>query len=111
MRTITGKATDKRRNRRRAITGAAALMLAETVAMRLRGYRIGTDVVVRCRQGHLFTTIWLPGASLKSLKLGWWRYQWCPVGHHLSFVTPVRDSGLSEEEERIARQTKDIRIP
>lgn len=79
--------------------------------MRLRGYRIGGNVVVRCRQGHLFTTIWLPGASLKSLKLGLWRYQWCPVGHRLSLVTPVRESDLSEEEKRIARQTTDIRIP
>jgi hypothetical protein len=26
-----------------------------------------TDVVVRCSQGHLFTTIWIAGASLKPL--------------------------------------------
>jgi hypothetical protein len=111
MRTFSQKTTHKRRNRRRAVIAGAAAILVETAAMRLRGYRIGGDVVVRCRRGHLFTTIWLPGASLKSLKLGYWRYQWCPVGHHVSLVTPVKESDLSEEEERVARQTKDIRIP
>ena len=105
------KPTDKCRNRRRTIIAEAVAIVIETAAMRLRGYRIGGNVVVRCRQGHLFTTIWLPGASLKSLKLGWWRYQWCPVGHHWSLATPVKESDLSEEEKRIARQTKDIRIP
>ena len=29
----------------------------------------GRNVVVRCRQGHLFTTIWIPGGSLKALRL------------------------------------------
>jgi hypothetical protein len=111
MRTIRRKSTDKPRKRRRAVIAGAAAILLETAAMRVRGYPIGGNVVVRCRRGDLFTTIWLPGASLKSLKLGWWRYQWCPVGHHLSLVTPVKESDLSEEQERIARQTRDIRIP
>src|SRR5262249_34876967 len=26
----------------------------------LSGYRFGADVVVRCRDGHLFTTTWIP---------------------------------------------------
>ncbi len=59
----------------------------------------------------MFTTIWLPGASLKSLRLGWWRYQRCPVGRHWSLVTPVKESDLSEEQKRIAHETKDLRIP
>jgi len=29
--------------------------------MWLRGYPIGGRLVVRCRQGHLFTTLWIPG--------------------------------------------------
>jgi hypothetical protein len=111
MRTRHRTSSAKWRNRRRtALLGAVAILI-ETAAMRLRGYRIGVNVVVRCREGHLFTTIWLPGASLKSLKLGWWRYQRCPVGHHWSLVTPVKGSDLSEEQQRIAHQTKDIRIP
>jgi len=98
-------------------TGAApvliivAAILVATVVMRLHGYRMGGNVVVRCQEGHLFTTIWIPGASLKSVRLGWWRFQRCPVGNHWSIVTPVKGSGLTEEEKRIARENKDIRIP
>ena len=76
-----------------------------------RGYGVGGNVVVRCQQGHLFTTIWIPGASLKSLRLGWWRFQRCPVGSHWSLVTPVKGSELTEEDKRLARTTEDIRIP
>jgi len=67
--------------------------------------------VVRCRQGHLFTTIWIPAASIKSLRLGWWRAQYCPVGRHWSLVTPVREAELSKRERRFASQHQDIRIP
>ncbi len=90
---------------------AVAAIVGETLAMRLRGYRIGRNVVVRCQKGHFFTTIWIPGASLKSLRFGWWRFQRCPVGHHWSIVTPVRESDLSEEQTRVARDHKDIPIP
>jgi hypothetical protein len=79
--------------------------------MRLRGYRIGGNVVVRCRKGHLYTTIWIPGASLKALRLGWWRFQRCPVGKHWSIATPVKESVLTEEELNAARGSRDIRIP
>ena len=79
--------------------------------MKLRGYRIGGNLVVRCRQGHLFTTIWIPGASLKAVRLGWWRIQRCPVGGHWTVVTPVRESELTDDERREAREHKDVRIP
>ena len=79
--------------------------------MKLRGYRIGADVVVRCREGHLFTTIWIPGASLKSLRFAWWRFQYCPVGRHWSIVTPVEESELTEDQNRRAHEYRDIRIP
>ena len=90
---------------------AVAASLGETVAMRLRGYPVGRSVVVRCQRGHLYTTIWIPGASVKSLRFGWWRFQYCPVGHHWSIVTPVRESDLSKKQRRGARTRKDIRIP
>lgn len=48
--------------RRRSIVIVAAVLL-EPFAMKLRGYRMGGNLVVRCRKGHLFTTIWVPGAS------------------------------------------------
>jgi hypothetical protein len=40
------------------------------------------DTPVRCSAGHLFTTIWVPLGSLKAVRLGGTRYQYCPVGHH-----------------------------
>ncbi|MGO8905841.1 MAG: hypothetical protein ACLQMH_09500 [Solirubrobacteraceae bacterium] len=98
-------------HRRRTVTIILAALLVEAVALRLRGYRIGGNVVVRCRKGHLYTTIWVPGASVKSLRFGWWRFQHCPTGGHWSIVTPVKEADLTEQEKRIARATKDIRIP
>jgi hypothetical protein len=100
-----------RTNKRRTfilIVGAIGL---EAAVMRLRGYPIGGKVVVRCQKGHLFTTIWIPGASLKSIRLGWRRFQRCPVGNHWSIVTPVKEAELTEEDRRVAHGTKDIRIP
>jgi len=66
---------------------------------------------VRCRDGHLFTTIWVPGVSFKAIRLGWTRLQRCPVGKHWTLVTPVRDSDLTDEERRMAEERRDVRIP
>ncbi len=82
-----------------------------TVLARLRGYRVGGNLVVRCQQGHVFTTIWIPGVSLKAIRLGWWRFQRCPVGNHWSLVRPVREADLSEDERRMAHEARDLRIP
>jgi hypothetical protein len=105
-----------RRNRRTSrrsrlfIIGGAFIVL-ETVALKVRAGRVAGNVVVRCRDDHLFTTIWIPGGSVKSLRFGWWRFQWCPVGRHWSIVTPVKPIDLTEDESRIARENRDIRIP
>lgn len=88
-----------------------ALIVAGTFVARRRGYPMGGNVVVRCRAGHLFTTIWVPGASLKSVRLGWSRFQRCPVGHHWSLVTPVRADDLTEAEREQAAQHRDLRVP
>lgn len=69
------------------------------------------NVVVRCRAGHLFTTIWLPGVSLKAIRLGLVRFQHCPVGSHWTFVTPVDRSDLTDVERRIAETNPDVRLP
>jgi hypothetical protein len=87
------------------------LLVVGTVVARRRGYKVGGNVVVRCRQGHLFTTIWIPGASLKAIRLGWLRLQRCPVGKHWSLVAPVRDSDLTEAERRLAGSSRDVRVP
>ena len=105
-----GAAGRRRRTLRRRLI-AAVSVLSEAIPLWLRGYKMGGNVVVRCRDGHLFTTLWIPGASLKALRLGGWRLQHCPVGHHWSVVTPVRRSDLSKRDERVASETKDIRIP
>ena len=96
--------------RRRALIIAAAF-LVEPLAMWLRGYPLGGHLVVRCREGHLFRTLWIPGVSLKAFRFGWWRFQRCPVGHHWSVVTPVKESELSERQRRSADRNQDIRIP
>ena len=96
---------------RRGLLVFGAALVLEPIAMKLRGYRMGGNLVVRCRQGHLFTTIWLPGASLKSLRFGWWRFQRCPVGKHWSVVTPVKESELTKDERRSAAEHKDVRLP
>lgn len=67
--------------------------------------------MVRCRHGHLFTTIWIPAVSLKSLRLGWYRVQHCPVGQHWTVVTPVNETKLTDEERHLARGHHDIRVP
>ncbi len=97
--------------RGRAIAVAAASVAVEASLLWRGTSRIGGNTIVRCRDGHLFTTIWIPGASLKSLRLGWWRLQRCPVGPHWSLVTPVRESELTEEERKLARARTDTRIP
>jgi hypothetical protein len=101
----------KPRHIRRPFIIAGAFIVLETVALKLRSGRVAGNVVVRCRDDHLFTTIWIPGGSLKSLRFGWWRFQRCPVGRHWSIVTPVKQIDLTEDESRIARENRDIRIP
>jgi len=97
------------RRRRRTLIIAAAF-LVEPLAMWLRGYPLGGNLVVRCREGHLFRTLWIPGVSFKALRFGWWRVQRCPVGHHWSIVTPVKETELSQRQRRTADRHRDIRI-
>jgi hypothetical protein len=68
------------------------------------------DRPVRCGQGHLFTTIWIPAASLKALRLVGTRYQRCPVGHHWSRVRPI-DAQADPAAAREAAAVHDRRIP
>jgi len=99
----------RRSKRRRRLL--LALALVEPLLLKARGYPMGGNLVVRCRRGHLFTTLWIPGVSLKAFRLGWMRFQRCPVGNHWSLVTPVRKSELTDSEERAARTRHDVRLP
>jgi hypothetical protein len=95
----------------RRLAALVAFFGLATVIARRRGYQLGPNTVVRCRDGHYFTTIWIPGASLKSIRLGWARFQRCPVGEHWTLVTPARDIDLSAVERQQAQQHRDLRIP
>jgi hypothetical protein len=101
----------RRRKRRRLLLALVLVDLVATLFARRRGYGLGGNTIVRCRQGHLFTTIWIPGVSLKSIRLGWWRVQRCPVGPHWSVVAPVREADLTPDESRAAHERRDARIP
>jgi hypothetical protein len=103
--------TRKASKRRRIGLLAAVVFLVETAGLWLRTRRIGGNVIVRCRAGHLFTTIWIPAASVKSVRLGLYRVQRCPVAHHWSLVTPVNQDELTEDERRFARDHHDIKLP
>jgi hypothetical protein len=103
---------ERRGGRRRRAAGLGLLaFVAEAATVWLRAGRLGGNVVVRCHDGHLFTTIWIPGVSVKSARLGPWRLQRCPVGGHWSIVTPVKESDLSLWQRRRAGARKDIRVP
>ena len=101
-------------SRRRVVTPivvTVGVIAGGTAVARLLGYKLGGNVVVRCRQGHVYTTLWIPGVKLKSLDLVVARVQRCPVGKHWSLVVPVREADLTEGERKFAREHHDLRIP
>jgi hypothetical protein len=51
----------QRRRRRRSLAIGAAFLFIETIGLRRKTGRMAGTVVVRCRAGHVFTTIWIPG--------------------------------------------------
>jgi hypothetical protein len=101
----------KRKRGRRARGFAGAAFFVELGSVWALSGRPGGNIPVRCRDGHVFRTIWLPGVSVKSLRLGPWRVQRCPVGKHWTIVTPVRESALSRRERLSAHRRQDIRVP
>jgi hypothetical protein len=112
--TSLGKFGKLSKRKRGAIVGAAvavATAVGGTLAARRMGYTVGRQTVVKCRAGHVFSTIWIPGASFKSLRLGFWRVQWCPVGKHVTLVHPVKNVDLTAEMRDLAADRHDVRIP
>ena len=104
---------ERRRGRRKVGLALAlgATAVEATVVAKRRGSLFAVQTVVRCRQGHVFTTLWIPGLSFKAIRLGWWRFQRCPVGGHWSLVTPVDTASLSEADRELAAQCHDRPIP
>ena len=78
---------------------------------RQQGYRFGRDVIVRCRDGHLFMTTWIPMVSFKAIRLGLVRVQYCPVGDHVTPVRLVRDEDLTPAERLAASRFHDNGVP
>ena len=97
--------------RQGSVTTALRAPLTPPSAARRTHRNPSSPTIVRCSKGHLFTTIWIPGASFKSVRLGMSRYQHCPVGHHWALVTPVKDAELGEDDKRLAAEHHDVRIP
>jgi hypothetical protein len=95
----------------RTVLIAAGVAVSGTLIARLLGYNLGRNTVVRCRQGHLFTTVWIPGIKLKEIDLVVARVQRCPVGKHWSLAVPVRERDLTEAERQFARAHHDVPIP
>ncbi len=69
------------------------------------------DRPVRCSEGHLFTTIWLPLASVKAARFGGRRYQHCPVGGHWAMVSPLDPDSADPADLQAAAAVHDRRIP
>lgn len=91
-----------------ALVGVAAYLLTRIAVI----YRQGKgEVVVRCKDGHLFTTVWIPGVSFKAIRLGPNRFQYCPVGEHRAWVKPVNPNELNPAERRFAARHRDRPIP
>jgi hypothetical protein len=99
------------RRRPRRLLAAIATIGAFTLLGRRLGYGFGLRTRAQCRDGHLFTTIWIPGINLKGIDLGVARIQRCPVGRHWTLIRPVRESDLSRRERRRAASYRDIPIP
>jgi hypothetical protein len=98
--------------RKKGLAFAGGATLLEALFLRRRtGSLVGLRTIVRCQRGHLFTTTWIPGASVKSLRLGPWRLQRCPVDHHWSIVRPVQVTKLSDAEREQARSVRDTLLP
>ena len=103
----------RRKSRRRALVVATIIInVVGTIVARRRGYSaIGGRTPVRCRDGHIFRTIWVPGVSLKAVRLGWYRFQFCPVGRHWTTVKPIKDGDYETELNAEGSIPDDIAIP
>jgi hypothetical protein len=101
-----------KRKRRIAVFAVVGVAYAVGTVIAIRqGYSFGRNAVVRCRQGHLFSTTFIPGGSLKAIRLGLWRIQWCPVGRHVDLVRLVKNADLTDAEREFAAAHHDLPVP
>lgn len=94
------------------LAAVVVLVIVRVVIARRRGYAgDATQRIVRCSTGHVFTTVWLPGVSFKSIRLGGARLQRCPVGSDWSLVRLVPEDELTDEDRRNAEKHRDTAMP
>jgi hypothetical protein len=67
--------------------------------------------IVRCTQGGLFETKWVPLASFKAVRLGSRRLQRCPVHRKWELVQRVEKTTLSDQELAEAARYPAGRLP
>jgi hypothetical protein len=89
----------------------ADVLSGEVAGCSLRGMFESFDRPVRCSAGHLYTSIWIPLASLKALRMGTYRIQRCPVGHHWAKTYSLDPATLTDEQRAQAASVHDLRIP
>jgi hypothetical protein len=89
------------------VIAAMLAFVGGAVLARRRGYHKEGNIIARCGQGHLFTTVWVGPPSIRRVYLGWGRLQRCPVGDHWTLVRRVDESTLSAEEKKAAHKIKD----
>ncbi|HWF14769.1 MAG TPA: hypothetical protein VG244_01170 [Acidimicrobiales bacterium] len=95
-----------------AVVFVYVISRAGAAAGRKRGYSgMGGETIVRCSRGHLFTTLWIVGASVKAVRLGTKRYQRCPVCQKWRIVVPVPDDDLTDEDRQVAATHHDTKLP
>jgi membrane protein YdbS with pleckstrin-like domain len=90
---------------------ALIVLIVVVVASARSAAEHGTERMMRCRAGHLFTSTVIPSASIKAVRLGTMRFQRCPVGRHWTLVSPVDESTLTDQERAAAREHHDLRVP
>ena len=94
-----------------AVVILAAVAAKVARVSRSQGYRFGQDVIVRCREGHLFMTTWIPMMSVKAIRIGLVRIQHCPVGNHVTAVRLMRDEDLTSAQRLEASRHHDSGVP
>jgi hypothetical protein len=67
--------------------------------------------IVRCSQGGLFESKWIPLISVKAVRLGRRRWQRCPVHRRWEMVQRVDEQTLSDQDRAEAARYPAGRLP
>lgn len=67
--------------------------------------------IVQCAQGALYSSIWWPLVSVKSVRMGSQRLQRCPVHRRWEKTVQVDGAGLSAAEIAEAEAVTDWPVP